>query len=343
MTLFKRGTIWWAYFTMDGVRHQESTGTTNRRLAERILRDLEEQANLKRHRIKEFDREITLQEVAERFIASDSKPFNLDRLKHLLPFFGPLRIFELTKNKATEYRAVRRSVDPALKDATLNKDLGVLRHILYWAVNEELIAANPLARVPMMRERRIPIPILTLSEETKLLSLARPHLKPVVMAALDTGMRKGELLKQRWDDVDLTRKVLFVSQAKTPEGDAREIPFTNRLFGVLAATERQSEYIFSYRGNPILDIKTSWNTLQRKAGLTRHYRFHDLRHCFNVRLMEAGVIADVRKALMGHVDPGVHGIYTHVELPAKREAIAKLERWIDCEKQRMKISTTKNP
>ena len=60
----------------------------------------------------------------------------------------------------------------------------------------------------------------------------------------------------------------------------------------------------------------------------RPMRFHDLRHTFNTRLMEAGVLAEVRMVLMGHsVAAKVHALYTHVELPAKREAIGKMEDW----------------
>ena len=65
----------------------------------------------------------------------------------------------------------------------------------------------------------------------------------------------------------------------------------------------------------------------RRAGL-RYVRFHDLRHAFNTRLLEAGVAVEIRKSLMGHSSgEDVNSIYTHVELPAKREAIQKLERW----------------
>jgi|SRR5882672_11304413 len=339
MTLFKRGSIWWAYFTIDGVRHQESTGTTKRRIAERIFRDLREAANLKRFQVTEFDPEITFQETADTFIVSGPNPFNLDRLTHLLPFFGPLKISEITRNRATEYRAERKRTNPSLKDATLNKDLGVLRHILYWAVETELIPTNPLVRLPMLPVRRIPLPVLTVAEEERLLAVAKPHLRALVIAALDTGMRRGELLRERWEHVDLARNILSVSRSKTPGGEGREIPLTGRCAEVVKTMKRETPFVFGYRGAPILDIKTSWNTAQRKAGLSRHFRFHDLRHCFNTRLMEAGVIADVRKALMGHEDRSVHSAYTHVELPVKREAIRKLEHWIFAEKQRSQQTT----
>jgi len=71
----------------------------------------------------------------------------------------------------------------------------------------------------------------------------------------------------------------------------------------------------------------------RRAGI-RPLRFHDLRHTFNTRLMEAGVMQEVRKALMGHSSgEDVNSIYTHVELPAKREAVRRLEAWTELQKK----------
>src|SRR5260370_12767130 len=82
------------------------------------------------------------------------------------------------------------------------------------------------------------------------------------------------------------------------------------------------------RGAPLSWIRKGWLGALKRAKL-RHFRFHDLRHTFNTRLMEAGVIQDVRMALMGHsVGSRVHSIYTHVELPVKREALARLEEWV---------------
>lgn len=74
-------------------------------------------------------------------------------------------------------------------------------------------------------------------------------------------------------------------------------------------------------------LKKSWKTAVKKAGI-RYLRFHDLRHTFNTRLMEAGVTQDVRKALMGHSDGDINATYTHVELPMKRQAIRQLDAWV---------------
>ena len=138
-------------------------------------------------------------------------------------------------------------------------------------------------------------------------------------------MRRGELLGQLWEDVDFDRNLLSVTHSKTAEGEHRLIPFTGRLSEMLAKMRQASGVIFTYEGQPLRRIKTGWAGAVRRAGISK-YRFHDLRHSFNSRLADIGVIADIRKELMGHSRGGdVHSIYTHVELPTLREAISRLD------------------
>src|SRR6202007_2400042 len=95
--------------------------------------------------------------------------------------------------------------------------------------------------------------------------------------------------------------------------------------------------IIDFRGRPVRIIKRTWKTALNNAGI-RHVRFHDLRHTFNTRLMEAGVLQEMRLALMGHSEGSRgHAISTHIELPAKREAIRRLERWVKDQQQQLKV------
>lgn len=327
MTLFRRGHRWWAYFYIDGIRHQQSTGTSNRRLAERIAQQLHDEAILRRHQLPSVDPDMTFEALAARFIVNAGpRPNHLHRLRHLLPFFGEQPLRSITKAAVREYREARHRAKP-LRDATINRDVSVLRHLLYWAVDEGYLTNNPLTRLRLVPERRTPRPVLTFTEEEILLAHAAPHLHDLIVAALDTGMRAGELLHQRWEQIDLTRGVLLVSRSKTIQGEGREIPLTSRMQTLLAAHRKETGYVFTYGGERIAwSIKTAWRSVIRH--LPRHVRFHDLRHTFNTRLLEAGVLQEVRKALMGHTSgQGVHGVYTHIELPLKRQAIAQLEAW----------------
>jgi integrase len=205
--------------------------------------------------------------------------------------------------------------------------------MLFWAVDEGILLANPLSRVLMVRERRKPRLMVTVTEEDNLLAAAAPHLRSIIIAALDSGMRRGEILAQRWEHIDFTRRMLYVTHSKTAGGEAREIPLTERLFADLEARRKSEGIVFTYENTAIRLIKTGWKAAIRRAGL-RYFRFHDLRHTFNTRLLEAGVMQEVRKALMGHSSgEDVNSIYTHVELPVKREAIQKLECWVAAERK----------
>ena len=328
MSLWKRGNVWWAYFYVDGIRKQSSTGTSNRRQAEAVLQKMKAEANAARHQLVQMDPDLTYAALVARFIGSGIvRPHHIYHLKFLLPYFGGMQVLRLTKNMALEYRRFRMA-GRSIKDATVNRDLSVLRHTLYWAVDEQLIAANPLARLRMARERRTKRQVLSFEEEQKILPEAPGHLRDMIIAALDTGMRRGEITGQLWEDIDFSRRLLSVTKSKTPEGEAREIPLTTRLCELLKARRQEQGIVFQYQDSPVRIIKRSWSSTLRRAGV-RHVRFHDLRHTFNTRLMEAGVMQEIRMALMGHSSgKSVHSTYTHVELPVKREAIARLEQYV---------------
>lgn len=335
MTLYKRGNVYWSYFYIDGIRYQASTGTGNRRQAETIDQKLKQDANLKRHQIEvvAFNPNMTFGELTARFIANAGpKPFHLDRLNHLLPFFADVPVLRITKPLFREYTDERRAHKKKITDATLNRDAGVIRHILYWAVDEGLLATNPLARLKLPRERKVRRSVLSVPDEDKLLAAAPKHLEAMIVAALYGGLRRGEVLHQLWEDVDLDREILAVTRSKTMTGEGREIPIATKLLEVLRPLRQPAGLVFTYKGRGIADYKTAWNHVATTA-LARHFLFHELRHTFNTRLMEAGVIQDVRRALMGHSSgKDVNSIYTHVELPAKREAIRKLEAWLELER-----------
>jgi integrase len=335
----KRGNIWWSFFyDEDGKRHQLSTRTTSLREAKKIEPRLREEHSRPQRRDAVIDLNLTFAELAARFVSSGSlRPHHLYHLKFLLPFFGTYSVRDFTRSLADEFRRERQlaNLDHPCKPATVNRDLSTLRRILYWGLDERLLEANPLARLRMARERRTRRQVVSISEEQKLLAAAPGHLQAMIVAALDTGMRRGEITSQRWEDIDFDGKVLFVSRSKTPEGESREIPLTDRLFKLLTSHRAYQGLVFTYRGEPVRIIKTTWQTSLRKADL-RHIRFHDLRHTFNCRLMEAGVMQEIRMTLMGHsAGHQVHYTYVHVELPHKRQAIARLELWLEQQRQQL--------
>jgi|SRR5579885_21732 integrase len=328
MSLAKRGRIYWTYVWVNGKRYAKSTHTSRVREAREIDRQFKEELLLAEYHGHRLQPDMPFGELAARFLAeTQPKPHHRDRLKILLPYFAETPIGQIHRGVVREYRKDRHE-RKTLTETTVNRDLEVLRHLLFWAVDEGYLGTNPLGRMPMASERRKPRAVMTVAEEQLLLAAAAPHLRLIIVAALDTGMRRGELLTERWEHVDFARRLLSVTHSKTAGGEAREIPLTSRLCETLATMRKPGGLVFEFRHRPIHILKTAWKAAIRRAGI-RYYRFHDLRHTFNTRLLEAGVMQEVRKALMGHSSgEDVHSIYTHVEMPMKRDAIRKLEQWV---------------
>ncbi len=323
MGLYKRGDLYWCQFYIKGVRQLHPTGTNNRREAGQIFQQLKRRANARRHRVV-IDQHIpTINEIAGLFLGkTGNNAYHRERLTFLLPFFGKHRADAVSKAMVEEYRVARSQ---KVKVATCNRDISVLRRILYWALDEHLIDFNPLRRSKMPREPKLHRRVLSVEDERKLLRGAPRHLRFGILVAGDTGMRRGEVLGQLIEHLDPTRLLLEVSKSKTAGGVGREIPWTRRLRPILRNVRGDGRLV-TFRDEPIKILKTGWRTAVQKAGI-RYLRFHDLRHTFNTRLMEAGVAQDVRKALMGHSDGDINATYTHVELPMKRQAIQQLNSW----------------
>jgi integrase len=323
---------------VDGVRYRHTTGTSNKRLAEKIDRKHEEDLLARRFQVEqhEFRPSMKFAELATRFTGSgQAKVWHLDRLKITLPYFAGMEIAHINKGVMQRFRAHRHS-QKTLTETTINRDLECVRRILYWAVDEGFLPANPLARIKLEKPRRKKRPVMSLAEEEKLIRDSAPHLRKINICAIDTGMRRGEILSQDWKDVDLPRRIIVVTQSKTPGGECREIPMTERIYKMLAEKPQAEGLIFTYEGKPIHRIKTAWNTAVRRAQI-RRFRFKDLRATFNSRLIEAGVIKDVRKELMGHSrNEDTNDLYSHIELPLLRDAIAKLEAWRNQQSQMLR-------
>lgn len=315
MSLYKRNSVWWSSIFIEGERFCQSTGTSNRRKAERIEQQFREEINDRRHRTPQINPDISFGALAARFIADGiSTQYSVDRLQHLLPFFADIPVRDINQSLTRKYRQERYAARKSLKPATVNRDLSVLRRVLNWGVEEGIITLNPLGKLRLERERRTKRPVMSVREEQILNAHAPVHLQRIILCALDTGMRRGEILTQQWEDVDFDNRILHVSHSKTPEGESRVVPLTGRLYDMLTTFRRERGTIFTYSppkrhseandheasnssaGDPIKIVKTTWAGSLRRAGL-RHFRFHDLRHTANTRLMLAGVLQEIPSAI----------------------------------------------
>jgi integrase len=154
-------------------------------------------------------------------------------------------------------------------------------------------------------------------EERRLLDKADPWLVNLIIAALETGCRRGELLSFTWADVSLTRGLLTVRAENAKSGRSRQIPISPRLLAVLKMIEndpsgkphKPADYVFSDKiGRKVCDPKKRWLKCCTAAEIT-NLHFHDLRHEAGSRMLEAGWPLHHVQAVLGHADAKTTGTY----------------------------------
>jgi integrase len=148
------------------------------------------------------------------------------------------------------------------------------------------------------------------------------HLTPLVLLAMNTGLRRGELLSLRWSDINLDARLLTVRAETAKSGKQRHIPLNAEATKVLRTWAGRSEgdCVFG-----VSDVKTAWVALVRAAGL-ENFRFHDLRHHFASKLVMAGVDLNTVRELLGHSDIKMTLRYSHLAPDHLAAAVAKISR-----------------
>lgn len=147
------------------------------------------------------------------------------------------------------------------------------------------------------------------------------HLTPVVLLAMNTGLRRGELLSLTWADIDLDARMLVVRAENAKSGRQRHVPLNNEAHQVLTRWASQQGRVG--RVFDVGDVKTAWAGLLDAAGIA-DFRFHDLRHHFASKLVMAGVNLNTVRELLGHSDIKMTLRYAHLAPEHLSAAVAKL-------------------
>jgi integrase len=323
-------------YVADGRQHCETTRESNRRLAQQKL-DVRHaeivQGNfnlLKKHSPKVGEWSKKYLEAVQH--ANTRRRYTCSRA-NLVSFFGEdTQLVHISPGRIEEFRRARR--EERIKAATLNRDLRFLAQILKQAERERYIARSPfdlnkffLNEAP---ERRKPH-ILTWEEQEKLLAIAPPRIRVLTVVGVETGMRTGEMLRLRWNDIDFLNNVLHVERSKTQSG-IRSVPLSGLCKSELMRWRNLvgpefSEWVFpsfTNRRHPLQGGRKAWASALKKAGI-QFFPIYNLRHTFASRMTAAGVSPITVAQMLGHSSTQIVPRYAQVLDQNRLDAMKKLE------------------
>jgi excisionase family DNA binding protein len=243
-------------------------------------------------------------------------------LRHINRFFRGKRLSEIVPEQVARYIAERKA---KVSVASINRELSCLKCVLNRAVEWGRLESNPIVRMKKFKEPEPKDRILSGEEIRRLLAACAPHLRPIVLTALCTGLRRSEILTLPWRQVDLGKKTVRVERTKSGKD---RIVFINSLLlrelQSLRTASGQAEYVFLGPNRKAMkDVKTAFKAACRRAGI-RSLRFHDLRHNAASKMVEAGIDLVTVSKILGHASIQTTMRYAHPTPENMRRAVETL-------------------
>ena len=249
-----------------------------------------------------------------------------------------------------------------LSPATVNRRIGILKSMMSLAVESGVIETNPLTGMAQLKiDNNQKVRYLEVEEENLLRkSLEKrqdtqrkarqshnewlisrgkdplpelgnrftDHLYPIILVAMNTGMRRGEIFKLEWSNINLQKRIITVEGQTAKSKKTRHIPMNDEAFHALVTWRNQTqskEFVFSSpaTGKELDNISSAWKSILNKANI-KDFRFHDLRHNFASQLVMKGVDLLTIKELLGHSKLEMTLRYAHLAPEHKAAAVALL-------------------
>ena len=217
MRTYQRGGVWYIDYSFNGRRVRKKVGTS-KKMADLALKDIELRITKGEFLGVAEPKKVFFENLCCDYLqfskankTRQSHRRDETSIKNLLKVFRGTPILMIKAHDLERYKASRLD---EVSPATVNRELSCIKHMMTKAVHWGILLKNPLRSVAKLKEPPGRVRYLTVDEISRLLYCCSQHIKPIIVTALNTGMRKGEIFGLKWEDVDLVKRVILVRDSK---------------------------------------------------------------------------------------------------------------------------------
>lgn len=327
--VYRRGDVWWVRFRLNGVHVRKSARTTKKAEAQVFLAKLMEE-HAQAARGEATVRHLLTDAMARFFEETTLKAGTIETYRYnsrvLTRLLGHLHLDEIDRRALAEFVATRKRT--GVTDATIRRDLALIGSIFTAAIRWGWADTSPVTRFnkKALRESSPRTRFLTREEFARLHDAAPEHLKPILVLAVETGLRKEELLGLTLPSIDLRRRELRLTVTKTSR--PRQVPLSPRALEtikeLLERSRPRSPYLFCKSdGSRVGDPKKAFGGACRRSGI-EDFRFHDLRHSFASWFVQDGGDLYRLSRILGHATLQMTARYGHLRTDDLHEELERV-------------------
>ncbi len=329
MAVYQRGDNWYIDFTFKGQRIRESIGPSKKGAEKVIAKKKAEIAENKYLDVRKDPDPVKFHEFAKEYLKwsienkkPSAKTRELSTMRILDRTFGEKYLHEIDSLQIERWKMNRKK---EVKLSTVNRELAVLKGFFSKAVKWGKCKEHPAKEVKPFKGVTKRLRYLMPDEVQKLISNCADHIKPIVTLAVHTGMRKGEVLGLRRDQVNFEQGIITLTDTKNSE--TRSVQMNETVKSTLKSIGGGDPFFFAStkkKGKPYVWIEMSFHQALQKSGI-EDFKFHDLRHTFASNLVMAGEDLHTVGELLGHKGLEMTKRYAHLSPKFKKRAINILD------------------
>lgn len=324
--LYPRGKTFWIIYYKDGKKIQRSLKTTDKRVAQYRKNEIE--MSLARGESPLPDLAATASQCLDAFkksragiISDQTEKTDIPRIREFIKDSGISKIRDITEEKLKAHLD-KRILNDGISNMTANHTIRAMKTFLSFCVRKNYISESPIKHMTKYPIDQKEPRFLSSDEIRALVSAAEGSpIRHLVLTAVYTGMRLGEIERLTWDDIDFESGTITVLKSKSKK--FRKIPLHKELRAELLLIKKNGGAFFDPMTRKALDWQ--FELIKNKMISVPHFRFHDLRHTFASMMIKSGVDIYTVSRFLGHSGVAVTERYSHLYQDHANEAMKRLQ------------------